>query len=166
MGGAVRSERFLCDAMLGRLARWLRAAGYDAALAAPQLADGAILRRAREEARLLLTCDRRLAEEDATAMRLPMADIDTQAVWLRDHCGVDWLRAPFTRCLVDNARLERLPSPPGHAIPEPARTGAGPFTRCPACGRHYWPGSHLRRMRRRLERWAAKRDRRQSVGEG
>lgn len=32
-------------------------------------------------------------------------------------------------------------------------TGAGPVTACPDCGRIYWPGSHVRRMRARLDCW-------------
>jgi uncharacterized protein with PIN domain len=31
----------------------------------------------------------------------------------------------------------------------------GDARRCPACERIYWPGSHHRRMRARLEAWAA-----------
>src|SRR5262245_16181476 len=47
---------FACDAMLGGLARWLRAAGYDASW---QLGidDRELIRVAREERRVLLSCD-------------------------------------------------------------------------------------------------------------
>ena len=68
---------------------------------------------------------------------------------------MDWLHAPFTRCLVDNTLLK----PAGEAdllrIPDESRALPGPFRVCPRCGRVYWPGSHVRRMRRQLERWRA-----------
>src|SRR4051794_18843817 len=47
---------FACDAMLGGLARWLWAAGYDASWQAG-IADGDLIRTARSEGRILLTSD-------------------------------------------------------------------------------------------------------------
>ncbi len=148
-----RPPRFLCDAMLAHLARWLRAAGYDTALAPPQARDGALLEIARREGRIILTCDRSLSGRDVEIHHLPMAELPELARILKEEFGVDWLRAPFSRCLVDNAELEELAGPPAAQIPEPARRLPGPFTRCPRCGRLFWPGSHVRRMKARLARW-------------
>jgi hypothetical protein len=47
---------FACDAMLGGLARWLRAAGYDATWK-PDISDWDLIRTARYEDRTLLTSD-------------------------------------------------------------------------------------------------------------
>src|SRR5919204_2163316 len=47
---------FACDAMLGGLARWLRAAGYDASWH-PGIDDWDLIRLARREGRVLLTAD-------------------------------------------------------------------------------------------------------------
>jgi hypothetical protein len=47
---------FVCDAMLGSLARWLRAAGYDASWQA-HIDDWDLIRLARAEGRILLSCD-------------------------------------------------------------------------------------------------------------
>jgi uncharacterized protein len=49
--------KFLCDHMLVRLGRWLRAAGYDTAIIEDALSDREILDRAIHEERLLLTRD-------------------------------------------------------------------------------------------------------------
>ena len=54
---AVTPPRFHCDEMLFRLARWLRAAGYDATLAEPGEPDAAVLARAVDEERWLVTRD-------------------------------------------------------------------------------------------------------------
>src|SRR5437762_5110086 len=48
--------RFACDAMLGYLARWLRAAGYDV-FWQEGIDDTELVRLARREGRFLLSCD-------------------------------------------------------------------------------------------------------------
>jgi hypothetical protein len=143
--------------MLHGVARWLRAAGHDTALAEGGADDRALLRRAATEQRRLLTRDRRLAARaDAGAdVFVPEAEsLDAVALELRERLALDWLAAPFTRCLVDNTRL--APAEPEDALRVPAasRPLAAQLHRCPACGRLYWPGSHFRRMRARLEAWA------------
>ncbi|MHC4731276.1 MAG: Mut7-C RNAse domain-containing protein, partial [Planctomycetota bacterium] len=52
--------RFFCDDHLRRLARWLRAAGYDVAWQAA-IDDDDLLARAGAEGRVVLTLDRALA---------------------------------------------------------------------------------------------------------
>jgi uncharacterized protein with PIN domain len=59
---------------------------------------------------------------------------------------------PFSRCTRCNAAIEALP----RALAEPLvppRVAArhAEFWRCPRCGRIYWAGTHLNRMRRTLE---------------
>jgi hypothetical protein len=147
--------RFLCDEMLVRLGRWLRAAGYDTVIAQSGEPDTDLLTRAEGEERVLLTRDhvvRHLAEGRVHVLLLPDRVAD-QALLLRREMGLDWLAAPFTRCLLDNCPLEE--SVPGTAIPLSARARPGPFHRCPCCGRDYWPGSHVRRMMARLAAWNA-----------
>ena len=78
---------------------------------------------------------------------------DQAAEELRSRLGLDWLAAPFSRCLLDNAQLRPAGARQAASVPETARAGAGPILACPECGRVYWPGSHVRRMRARLERW-------------
>jgi uncharacterized protein len=141
--------------MLKGIGRWLRAAGYDTAIARDGTADDELLARARAEDRILLTCDRALAARGAPAAVVLLASesLDEAAAVLRERLAIDWLRAPFSRCLLDNAQLH--PGEPATLarLPERSRTGVGPITVCPECGRIYWPGSHVRRMRARLKRW-------------
>ncbi len=148
--------RFLCDEMLARLARYLRAAGYDTRLAGGGAPDGHWIALARAEGRILLTCDRRLLEHKAArgvALRLPQGQLEVQALHLTRHCGVDWLWRPFTRCLVDNRELEPADA---SALRLPLRLQARNLRRCPGCGRVFWAGSHHRRMRERLACWSAR----------
>jgi uncharacterized protein with PIN domain len=147
--------RLLCDEMLKGIGRWLRAAGYDTAIAQSGASDDDLLAQARAESRVLLTCDRRLAGRGATGavVLLGTESLDEAARALRDHLGIDWLQAPFSRCLLDNALLQEAPPAALARLPARTREAAGPITVCPECGRIYWPGSHVRRMRAKLIRW-------------
>ncbi len=149
--------KFLCDGMLARLGRRLRAAGYDTEIAGPSDHDGGLLQRAIDDGRLLLTCDRKMAERRLAAGRvvvLPSNGLDGTARALMDRASIDWLFDPFSRCLMDNSRLR-----PAHPrdlcrLPRRAREiGRKNVFICPSCDRIYWPGSHVRRMYEQLRRW-------------
>ena len=149
--------RFLCDEMLAGLARWLRAAGHDADMAEPGEADRTLLERARNQGRTLLTRDRAILQiKDAAnvATILETQGLDAWAQELRERHGVDWLAHPFTRCLMCNVDLVDAGPETLARMPEDSRALPGPFRACPKCHRGYWPGSHVKRMRTRLERFA------------
>jgi uncharacterized protein with PIN domain len=148
--------RFLCDEMLARLARLLRAAGYDADLAAGGERDTPLLQRARAEGRVLVTRDRQLAARAAPAAVLLRADgLDAQARALAAALPIDWRRAPFTRCVVDNHPLRDATPEEIARMPASVTAMGGPFRACPACGRGYWPGSHVKRLGARLDALAS-----------
>ena len=138
--------RFLADAMLERLARWMRALGYDVASAGAG-SDEELVRRAAAEGRVLLTRDRRLpAPERAPGILLVGHGAPLEQ--LREVLAHFRLPVPsepselFTRCLVCNAAL-------GNAT---LSATAEAQRRCPACERVYWEGSHTRRMRAALKK--------------
>ena len=139
--------------MLAGLARWLRAAGYDVALAPPGMADIDLQAQAHREGRMLVTRDRRLGAAPG-AVTLAADKLEAQARELGEAAGVDWLRAPFSRCVMDNTPLAEAGPADVQRMPAETRALPGPFRVCPTCGRVYWPGSHVRRMRERLESWA------------
>ena len=148
--------RLLCDEMLHGIGRWLRAAGYDTLLARSGTTDADLLAFAQAEGRILLTCDRRLGALAGAApavVVLGSEALEAAAGELRLRLGIDWLRAPFSRCLLDHAPLRPAQARELARVPETARREGDPVTACPECARVYWPGSHVRRMRARLERW-------------
>lgn len=142
--------RFLCDEMLARLARLLRAAGHDTALAEPGQPDAELVEIARAQGRVLVTRDRRLAAASA-GLLLRGDSVAEQALEMSRSFGIDWQAAPFTRCVMDNTPLRPANAEEVAAMPEGARALPGAFNTCPVCGRLYWPGSHVKRMAARLE---------------
>lgn len=149
--------RFLCDEMLAGLARWLRAAGYDADMAPPGAPDRALVECAQAQGRTLLTRDRALLQIKGTAdftHLLQTQNLDGWARELRDDLKLDWMARPFSRCLVCNVELIEADAQALARMPEDSHAGPGPFLECPTCHRGYWPGSHVKRMMRRLQCFA------------
>ena len=149
--------RFLADAMLGRLARWLRLLGFDTAWL-PDVADGELVRRAVEEGRVILTRDRKLPHEWRVAGVRVLADASPldQLRDVVDAYGLAEHARPFTRCSACNtplvpAALEEVAT----ALPPRVVAAQREFRRCTGCGRVYWQGTHARRMQRVLDRLLA-----------
>lgn len=147
--------RFLCDEMLARLARLLRAAGYDTRLARDGQSDAELLRIARAENRVLVTRDKPLAAAaHPRAVLVEGRGAYAEAESLAAVLPIDWRLAPFSRCLVDNAPLREADAAELARMPQQTRDLPGPFRACPACGRVYWPGSHVKRLGERLAQLA------------
>jgi uncharacterized protein len=145
--------RFAADAMLGGLARHLRALGYDTAWESP-IDDAELVRRAVAEGRILLTRDVGIAEEWWIG-GLVLLSSDDPLEQLREVGARFALddAAAFTRCTRCNATLEPVAiADAGDAVPPAVREANLPLARCPDCGRVYWEGSHTRRMRETLGR--------------
>jgi len=145
------TDRFLCDAMLGKLATYLRMCGYDTAYALDREveADDAVRELARDEDRRLLTRDAALAARTAAAIRLTARDIEGQLDELRE-AGVP-LSLPERprrcgRCNGPLAPVDASTATPADA-PDPAETDVW---QCRRCGGHFWMGSHWDDVRRRL----------------
>jgi uncharacterized protein with PIN domain len=146
--------RFAADAMLGRLARWLRLVGCDTTYEA-HIADGELVRRAIQDGRVVLSRDRRLAEEWRIPHLLllePEDPIDQLALVVRAF-GIDWRARLFSRCAVCNAPLaDEMPDDAAPEVPPAVRAAQLRFRRCSGCRKLYWEGSHADRIRATLER--------------
>jgi hypothetical protein len=149
--------RFLCDVMLARLGRWLRAAGYDTEIAGGMETDRALLDKAWREGRVLLTHDRKVMEMRHARDHVVLLSgngVDQSVAALNGAMAVDWLYDVFSRCLLCNTPLEPVPPAMCSQLPADMRE-QDDVRHCPACDKLYWPGSHQKRMRKRLEGWAA-----------
>lgn len=144
--------RFLADAMLGRLARWLRLLGFDTAYDAA-INDSDLARRAYEEGRVVLTRDRALPEE----WRLPrvvVLESESLREQLRELARVFPMRGGklFSRCSHCNAPLQDVAvERVAERVPPRVLERQASFRRCAACNRVYWEGSHVARIRHALD---------------
>lgn len=153
--------RFVLDVHLGRLAGYLRLAGFDAAYQndAP---DAALAASASTEARVLLTRDRELLKRRQvvwgycvreTAPRRQLVEV------LRHFDQAARLR-PLARCGRCNGRLEPVAKAAiAHRLPPRIRRDHEGFHRCDGCGRVYWRGSHVASIERLLARVAERGER-------
>lgn len=141
------TRRFLLDAMLGRLATYLRMCGYNTAYALDRgvEADPELRDLASVEGRTLLTRDTTLAAATDGAILLTSTDIDAQLRELQ-AAGVDLTLAERPLYCGDcNGRLVRCPGDPPIHAPDDRQTW-----RCRECGQHFWKGSHWTRVGERL----------------
>jgi len=138
--------RFIADAMLGKLARWLRLLGFDCAFE-PHIPDRDLVHRACQEDRILLTRDRRLPTEWRIS-DVHLVEAETTFEQLAEVIHAFQLGegiALFTRCSECNTPLVEAEGDERAPAGILARHAA--FKACPGCDRLYWEGSHTRRIR-------------------
>jgi len=143
---APRPGGFLLDVGLGTLARRLRLLGLDVAWT-NDADDAALVLRAREEDRVLLTQDRGLLMRRT----LPAGALvrgsrpDEQLADVLDRFTPRL--APLTRCTACGGVLRAAPKAEVAGLVEPGtRRTVEEFARCRACGHVYWHGAHARRI--------------------
>jgi uncharacterized protein with PIN domain len=148
----MQSECFVADAMLGKLARWLRVLGIDVVYD-PHLTDAHLLQCAEREGRVLLTRDRRLASWQGPARRLLI-----ESSYYHEQVG-EVVRAfrlagrieIFSRCIRCNTPLRAVPRGlVAGKVPAYVFATQMAFKTCDACDRLYWNGSHRDNMLRQL----------------
>lgn len=143
---------FLADAMLGKLARWLRILGYDTAYE-KIISDEEIVERVRCENRWLLTRDRYLAKRKILRGRHTLIQGDHVSDQLRqllvERCinlNLDD-RTP-SRCPECNLVLKAIPREKAALlVPSFVAKQHTQFAQCEKCARVFWPGTqwdHLR----------------------
>jgi hypothetical protein len=153
----VVEKKFLCDEMLKRVGRWLRAAGYDTLIEKDGTPDRDLIDLAQREGRLLITRDTKMIEyrqaEDIVVL-LKSNAVEECIAELSQRLSIDWLYRPFSRCLECNGLLEQIELSEGSGVPKEALERGTRAYRCAGCGKLYWEGSHVRRMRGKLEKWS------------
>lgn len=140
--------------MLGHVGRRLRSAGYDTLIDGGKLSDDELLKQACNESRLFLTCDEEVHQmpRGADVLYLPENDEESWAVKLARNAHVDWMLAPFTRCLDCNTQLTPASEEQRSLMPENIKKYGPPGLYCRTCDKLYWEGSHTDRMRARLQK--------------
>jgi uncharacterized protein with PIN domain len=146
-------KRFAADAMLGKLARWLRLLGFDCAYD-PEITDEEIVRLAVLDGRPILTRDRSLPEEwwipDIYVVR--EKEVKKQLVEVIQHFDLASCIRMFTRCNECNRVLYRATRSDVSGRVPPRILGLhDAFSECRDCRRVYWEGSHVAGIRALVE---------------
>ena len=152
----VPSPTFFADAMLGRLARWLRMLGYDTAYD-KAISDESLIARVLIEQRWLLTRDRYLVQRKVLRGCHTLIVSDHLQDQLRQlqselHLDLDLSDSTASRCAACNVLLRPIPhEEAAHAVPAYVASLHPQFVQCSSCGRIYWPGTHWTHMLARLQ---------------
>jgi len=145
--------RFLADVNLGKLARYLRIAGFDTAYR-NDAEDDELIGRMQAEKRVLLTRDRKLLMRKVVRRGyLPRSDDATEQLEevLSRFQLVDEINA-FSRCPRCNGLLRSVPKEQVLDRLKPlTKRYFDTFSQCRDCGQIYWPGSHQHRLKTRLQ---------------
>ena len=155
-----RPLAFVLDVHLGKLARRLRLLGVDTRYR-NDFDDWEIVRVARDEARVVLTRDRKLLCIGGVVHGawLRATDPERQVAEVVERFGLAGELRPFTRCLECNGRLGRAaPEAVAAQVPAYVRGLCRVYVACADCGRVYWPGSHHARLTRWVRRFSARHD--------
>jgi uncharacterized protein with PIN domain len=146
--------RIACDAMLGGLARWLRAAGYDV-FWQEWIDDGDLVRRAQAEAWTVLSSDDDVFEfavvRDGVVPSLFVPrglGVQEQLAFVMQRLDLP-LREP--RCMACGGELsERAKEAVSDRVPPRSLACHEQFWECGRCRRVFWHGTHWRQITQRL----------------
>jgi len=139
--------RFSADRNLGRLAKWLRLLGFDTRYLRASTKAGLLAER--DAGRIVLTRLTSLKGQPGVVFVAANDPAEQLAAVTQElHLSAEPMLSRCSRC---NAEL--LPATPEEVeglVPEHVRLTQRHFRRCPSCLRIYWPGSHVERMRERV----------------
>ncbi|MCP4634596.1 MAG: hypothetical protein GY855_16835 [candidate division Zixibacteria bacterium] len=148
--------KFICDDNLGKLAKLLRALGYDT-LFFRTISDGELIATALKDNRIIISRDRNLITKGASENSLILVDLDDpddQLRYIIKQCdleppGDNWL----TRCLDCNKILIEVSKEEyTERIPPYVYKTQKEFFKCSKCDKLYWKGTHHQRLVERLMR--------------
>jgi uncharacterized protein with PIN domain len=140
-----KNPGFICDFMLGRLAKWMRLLGFDTAYY--RNTNGkTIIYHSRKEGRRILTRSKILADKYVDAILIKSEHIMEQ---LKQITNLVDIKSPFSRCPVCNIETENVRKETiKEDVPPYVFEIHNEFKRCPECGRIFWKGTHYKRIKK------------------
>ncbi len=147
-----KEKKFLVDFMLGRLARWLRILGFDAAYYKDKEREGIIYRSLKEK-RAVITRDASLSSRKALALFRVKSDNylhQLKEVLKEFELEINPDRI-FSRCsecnlITEPVKKEKIRKKvPGYVF-----ENHNAFSSCSGCGKIYWMGTHKNLMEKVL----------------
>lgn len=144
---------FIADLHLGSAARRLRLLGFDTAWFTGRDDEG-MLDIMEAEGRILLTRDRRLLMRNRVRFGccIRSDNLLEQVRQVVRRYGLREMAEPFSRCIACNGLLEATQKAQVRdRLPELTRRFYEAFRECSGCGKVYWQGAHMRRLRSFVE---------------
>lgn len=139
------------------LARWIRAAGYEAFTPHPGASDQSIVEFVLKNNLFLITRDRILSERRdlrGRCLLLTSNDMDSWVEELNHRNLINWQKNPMSRCFVCNGGISRLTPTSPVQIPQWVSLKYQETFFCEHCHRVYWKGSHYWKILDQLADWA------------
>jgi uncharacterized protein with PIN domain len=148
--------RFAADHMLGSLARWLRFLGFDTAYP-DVLTDKELAEYAEKEDRILLTRDKDLARKvGGSALYIHSTDINEQLEQVISAFDLT-IENELSRCSLCNTILVSVDKETVRdKVPENIFKIQNEFWECCRCSKYYWPGTHYKNIKDKLEKLKGK----------
>jgi len=144
----ISEPKFIVDDMLGKLAVRLRMLGFDASYYGNS-ADSFLLRKSKEESRILLTRDLNLTKvRGANAFFVPGKRLKEQIQAVIQKYNLKILpQNMFSRCSVCNEPLKDIPKEKVKGkVPPLVYRFFDEFAYCPKCNKYYWKGTHYEKI--------------------
>jgi uncharacterized protein len=151
---------FAADVMLGRLAKWLRIAGFDV-LYSNKFSDDELIAISNREGRILLSRDTRLLVRKSVKKFIFLESEGTQdqLKQVLERIRQSHLPSLLTRCLSCNEKLVDASKESVHdRVPEFVYKTQRYFKSCPKCGKIFWAGTHRASVLRTMEGLCRKAD--------
>jgi len=146
--------KFIADAMLGRLAKWLRVIGCDVSYYR-KIEDAELVDLAAREGRLILTRDTLLIKRRKAQGNFLFVEGNSYKDQLKQvvrRFSLDPYQNLLTRCTECNIPLTGIDKEQlKDRIPEYVYNSQGRFLACPGCEKIYWPATHRDEMVKTLE---------------
>jgi len=139
--------RFIADVMVGRLAKYLRMAGYDVVYI-NDADDDSILQIAKNEDRIVLTRDtamlKRREFKNGILRSVFISDDVLMAQLIQMKYELDLILKPdLIVCLICNNPLKKVEKKDiKNKVPPYVYKTQSKFKHCSSCGRYYWQGTH------------------------
>ena len=147
--------KFLCDQMLGTLAKWLRLFGFDTFYADAEIDDDVLLDIAKREGRVIVTRDKQLItmgnKRDLQIVGITSTDLDEQLHHILRDTDINEDDV-LSRCSLCNTVLDEMEkSNTKSKVPEKVFQNNEKFWFCPKCDKIYWMGSHYDKIIKKID---------------
>ena len=147
--------KFLCDSMLGTLAKWLRIYGFDTFFANSDISDKELIDIAKKQDRVIITRDKNLVYSSRKKLvdvfQIKSTNLDDQLSKVLKNYEIHEENI-LSRCLLCNSSLQKIDKKEvKEEVPHRIFNSNDKFWFCNKCKKIYWKGSHYDKMIEKMD---------------